>query len=80
MPDITMCNNKACPSSNICHRQTAKPSQYQSMSTYEFDKDTGSCEDFIPTRYCPKCNKNVETIKKFGGVICAECRLIIRSN
>ena len=29
MPDISMCKDKSCPVSKLCHRFTATPSEYR---------------------------------------------------
>lgn len=48
MPDITMCSNHSCPSSNICYRFKAQPSKYQSYSEFKPEPDTEQCHDFWP--------------------------------
>ena len=48
MPDITMCSGEKCPLKQMCHRYTAKPSNYQSY----FMKppiSEGKCEHFLKT-------------------------------
>ena len=35
MADITMCLTENCPLSNNCHRKTAIPDKYQSMSCFD---------------------------------------------
>lgn len=46
MPDISMCNNGACPSRYDCFRYMAKPDPYwQAYATFEYDR-TGKCESF----------------------------------
>lgn len=46
MPDITMCQNAACPKAGICYRFTAKPSERQSYAVFSPDEN-GNCESFL---------------------------------
>lgn len=56
MPDISMCQNKECPSKNDCLRFTAKPNEiWQSYAEFDFGGRI-CCEDYIP-------NKNPDTNK-----------------
>ena len=48
MPDISMCANKKCKKKLTCYRYIAKPSYYQSYSSFN-ERD---CEYYI------KINKN----------------------
>ena len=45
MPDITMCGNVGCTQKATCYRYRAKPSNYQSYSTFNSKK--GACEHFV---------------------------------
>lgn len=48
MPDISMCQNKECPSKEKCYRYKAAPHPYrQAYASFTFDKETGNCEYFI---------------------------------
>ena len=45
MPDISMCENKSCPSRSRCYRFTAKPSQcMQSYGDFEPKPGEDKCE------------------------------------
>jgi len=47
MPDITMCQNNACPTKEQCYRFKAKANpRWQSYSMFEHNGD-GSCDMFI---------------------------------
>ena len=48
MPDISMCDNKDCPSNKKCYRFTAIPSQgRQSYADFKPEKDKDKCEYFM---------------------------------
>ena len=51
MADITMCRNEKCPLKKDCYRSTAKPSEYQSYATFEYEIDGV----FYDCEYC-ECN------------------------
>lgn len=49
MPDISMCMNEECPQKQQCYRYRAipyTPNQY--YCEFQFDKDSGVCENFWP--------------------------------
>lgn len=46
MPDISMCNDKSCPSRKDCYRFMAKPSMIQSFALFD-RKGKDRCESFI---------------------------------
>ena len=46
MPDISKCLSAECPSSSKCYRFTSKPSYQQAYALYEFDPNTGKCDNF----------------------------------
>jgi hypothetical protein len=47
MADITMCQNKTCPSRKLCYRFTCKPDpDYQSYSDFKPKKGEKRCENF----------------------------------
>jgi hypothetical protein len=49
MPDISMCNNRSCPSSKYCYRFTATPTEYrQSYANFSVEKDEINCDHFWP--------------------------------
>lgn len=45
MPDLTLCNNAACPLRETCYRFTAPKDDYQSMAN--FTPKDGACEYYI---------------------------------
>jgi hypothetical protein len=47
MPDISMCQNKECPSKEDCYRFTAKPSEWQAWSIFDFGVGV-CCDSYIP--------------------------------
>lgn len=51
MPDIAMCQNPTCPMRDKCYRATAKPSRWQSYSSFEWVDVAGEpeCENFWTT-------------------------------
>ena len=47
MPDISMCDNNACPVRNDCYRFRAIPNEYR--QTYaDFQLDRRACDAFYP--------------------------------
>lgn len=49
MPDISMCNNRLCPSRIRCYRFMAIPSQHgQTYSYFVVNDFEGKCEYFWP--------------------------------
>ncbi len=50
MPDITMCaNNNECPKKDTCYRDLARPSNWQSYSTFfKGHKKCGHYWEIIP--------------------------------
>ena len=49
MPDITMCENHACPSAKKCYRHEAKPDPArQSYTSYAVPKGRVKCEYYMP--------------------------------
>jgi hypothetical protein len=49
MPDISMCDNKSCPSNKYCYRFTAKPSEFlQSYADFSVEEDEMNCSYFWP--------------------------------
>lgn len=51
MPDITMCSSQYCPEKNNCYRATAKPSEHQSWSNFEYMcNENNGFEDFISNK------------------------------
>jgi hypothetical protein len=48
MPDISLCQNKECPSKDDCYRFTAKPSEFsQIWATFDFGVGV-CCDSYIP--------------------------------
>lgn len=50
MPDITMCDNKKCPSHARCYRFMARPDRYQ-QSYGAFDPGDGKQCDYFLSRF-----------------------------
>ena len=48
MPDIAMCNNKECPSKDLCYRHRAVMSERQSMATFLVEPGEDKCLYFWP--------------------------------
>jgi len=50
MPDISMCTQNLCPNSHSCYRVQAKPSEYQSYSTFIYELSTVGviCDYYMP--------------------------------
>lgn len=49
MPDISMCDNRSCPSNKYCYRFTAKPSEFrQSYADFSVEEDEMNCSHFWP--------------------------------
>lgn len=49
MPDISMCQNKDCPSRLKCYRYMAMPNEYrQAYMTFAPRGGAAQCEDFLP--------------------------------
>jgi hypothetical protein len=50
MADITMCTQTLCPNAGVCYRMQAKPSEWQSMATFDYTIGTNGvlCENYIP--------------------------------
>lgn len=48
MPDISMCQNEACPLKKNCYRYTARPSSF--LQTYGYFKpdEEGKCDHYWP--------------------------------
>lgn len=62
MPDISMCDNKACPSFEKCYRAQADPSpRRQSFGSFKPKQGHDRCDDFVEiqsgdiTRFRPRC-------------------------
>ena len=55
MPDISMCTQTQCPNAGHCYRVQATPSEYQSMSAFDYvvDKSGVRCEHYMPMRKDP---------------------------
>lgn len=51
MADITMCSSETCPMKNKCYGATARASDWQSWSNFEYNcnEDSGF-EDFIKNK------------------------------
>lgn len=48
MPDITMCDDKHCPSRRTCYRFTATPSVFsQSYGNFGRERDQERCEAYL---------------------------------
>ena len=48
MPDISMCENKDCPSKKKCYRFMAKPSPvWQTYAEFKPEKDKYKCDYFM---------------------------------
>lgn len=48
MPDISMCNNKACPSFEKCYRAQAEPKRRrQSFASFGPNDGADKCEHFV---------------------------------
>ena len=47
---IIKCDNKNCPNTYICYRYLAsgKEDDIQGYETFEYDKETGLCEYYLP--------------------------------
>ena len=64
MPDITMCTQTLCPNASICHRITAKPSYWQSYSTFHYTVGVEGCqcdyfiENFVPMKATDSTKEN----------------------
>ena len=53
MADITMCLNVECPIKHFCYRHTAKSSNYQSYSWFNFyvmSDNKVKCDNFLTTK------------------------------
>jgi hypothetical protein len=49
MPDISMCDNDACPSRRLCYRYMADPDEYmQSYCNFTVYENRDKCESFWP--------------------------------
>lgn len=50
MADITMCTQTLCPNSGHCYRVQAKPSDWQSVATFDYTiSERGvECNNYIP--------------------------------
>lgn len=48
MPDLTLCNNAACPLRLSCYRFIAKRDEWQSMAN--FTPKDGKCDHFIEAK------------------------------
>lgn len=50
MKPLVKCNNEDCPDKNICYRYLAsgKEDDIQGYETYEYDRETGLCEYYLP--------------------------------
>lgn len=45
--DISMCNDKDCPSNKYCYRFTATPNEYrQAYTSFHRDEDADNCTHF----------------------------------
>lgn len=54
-PDIAMCSNDRCPSSERCYRFKAKPDEYsQSYMDFHPVQDEEMCSDFYPVAWDDK--------------------------
>ena len=52
IPDITMCSSETCSERERCYRAMAKPSEYQSLSNFEYTcNENSGFEDFIPVKH-----------------------------
>jgi len=48
MPDISMCENKDCPSKEKCYRFMAKPSPvWQTYAEFKVEKGKKKCDNFM---------------------------------
>lgn len=47
MPDLSMCQDHACPSAKKCYRHEAKQSGHQSYTDWGRKMEDESCEAFI---------------------------------
>lgn len=50
MPDISMCQNQACPSNQKCYRFMALPDKYQAYSIFEVTGKRKRCDSWLPLR------------------------------
>lgn len=49
MPDISMCANSNCPSSELCYRFTATPNPFrQSYGLFTVQPGQSRCDNFTP--------------------------------
>jgi len=46
MPDISMCDNKKCPSKEKCYRFKAVPNDYQTYADFKPEKNEDKCDAF----------------------------------
>ena len=69
MADITMCTQTLCPNAGVCYRVQAKPSEWQSMATFDYVLGNNGvrCENYIPMYSVKASNSTVPNIQGEPG-------------
>lgn len=70
MPDISMCQNKDCPSAKSCYRFLATPSPYrQSYMDYKVPPGQDRCDSYSPMANSKSREIIDATAKRYAEVL-----------